>query len=75
MTKLHILETDLKIHTDRLAELKTPKKAAWFLKFRKIDVNLIIPSYVKIIKSIQDEIDSLKKPAAKKPAVKKTKTA
>ena len=59
MTKLRELETDLEIHIDRLAELKKPDVAAWMLKFRKIDVNLLIPSYTKIIKSIADEIKVL----------------
>ena len=69
MTKLRELETDLEIHTDRLAELKKPAVAAWMLKFRKIDVNLLIPSYTKIIKSITDEIkvlNSKKKSKSKK---------
>ena len=59
MNKLNILKTDLAIHTARLAKLQTLECKEHMLKFKRIDVGMIIPSYVKIIKSIKDELAAL----------------
>jgi hypothetical protein len=78
MTKLEELNTDLACHEASLEKLYDSKHAAHWLKYKKIDVNLLIPSYIKIIKSIKDEIaliESKKKPKAEPKAKKATKSA
>jgi hypothetical protein len=80
MTKLEELNIDLEIHEASYAKIFDPAYVAYWLKFKKLDVNLLIPSYIKIIKSIKDEIamiESKKKPKAEPTAKAKkaTKTA
>jgi hypothetical protein len=79
MTKLEELRIDLSLHEASLEKLQDPAHAAKLLKFYKTDVCFLIPSYVKIIKSIKDEIASLEgknkpKTKTKKPATAKTVT-
>lgn len=59
MTKLEELNTDLELHEAAYEKLQDPEHAAKLLKFYKTDVCFLIPSYVKIIKSIKEEIASL----------------
>lgn len=74
MTKLEELSVDLELHEASYEKLQDPAHAAKLLKFYKTDVCFLIPSYVKIIKSIKEEIASLE--GKKKPkAPTKVKTA
>lgn len=59
MTKLEELSVDLELHEAAYEKLLDPDHAAKLLKFYKTDVCFLIPSYVKIIKSIKEEIASL----------------
>ena len=59
MTKLEELSVDLELHEAAYEKLLDPMHAAKLLKFYKTDVCFLIPSYVKIIKSIKEEIASL----------------
>ena len=56
MTKLEELRIDLSLHEASLEKLHDAAHAAKLLKFYKTDVCFLIPSYVKIIKSIKEEI-------------------
>jgi hypothetical protein len=66
MTKIEELETDLAIHEKSLTALRDPNYNAKAYKGRiyrpiyDLNPNVIIPSYVKIIKSIKDELATLK---------------
>lgn len=76
MTKLEELRIDLQLHEAAFEKLQDPVHAAKLLKFHKTDVCFLIPSYVKIIKSIKEEIALLegkKKPKAKTAAKTVTK--
>lgn len=81
MTKLEELKTDLETHEASLKRLQDPdfNDKAWRGRIHNpmydMNPNVIIPSYVRIIKSIKDEIKSIesKKAAKKKTAKKKTK--
>lgn len=74
MTKLEELHIDLELHEAAYEKLQDPSHAAKLLKFYKTDVCFLIPSYVKIIKSIKEEIAALE--GKKKPkAPTKVKTA
>jgi len=77
MTKLEELRSDLAHHEASYAKCLDPVHVAHWLKFKKIDVKLLIPSYIKIIKSIKDEIASLEskqKTVVKKKTVVQTAT-
>jgi hypothetical protein len=78
MNHLDTLHTDLATHKKSLAAMRDPNygKARNRKGGPSIESNinpaLLIPSYLKIIKSIEDEIATLtSKKAAKKPAAKK----
>lgn len=66
MTKLEELETDLETHEKSLKRLQDPdfRKKAYkgriYNPVYDMDPNILIPSYKKIIKSIKDEIATLK---------------
>jgi hypothetical protein len=73
MTKLEELQTDLEIHEESLVRLRDPDFNSKAHRGRihnpvyDMNPNVIIPSYVKIIKSIKEEIATLKgKKKAKK---------
>lgn len=73
MTKLQELEQDLATHEASLKELRDPDFRSKAYRGRiynpryDMNPNVIIPSYVKIIKSIKEEIATLKgKKKAKK---------
>lgn len=81
MTHLETLHTDLATHKKSLAAMRDPNygKARNRKGGPSIESNinpaLLIPSYIKIIKSIEDEIAALtSKKAAKKVPAKKTPT-
>lgn len=56
MTKLDELKTDLASHTKTLAAMSNAKYKA---PFPAIKPHYLIPSYKKIIKSIEDEIATI----------------
>ena len=66
MTKLEELKTDLAIHKESLIRVRNPEYQAYMLKFKKIAIGIIEHSYVRIIKSIEDEIKALESKRKKK---------